>query len=83
MKINIINIENNEILCEIKIQKNYKSKTLHAKIKEALNSKYNVDITTIMMYGKIDIATSTQEIHYRLFGKELPFNNIDIVEVNA
>ena len=72
MKLEIRNYENNENLIEpVKVRKNLSETKAIEMAKTLLNEKYNVEIASFMVTGKIDYATGNHNLHHVAFGKNL------------
>ena len=78
MKAIIKNYETKEYLGEIEVRKNLKMSTIADKVCEYLQEKHQCTIRKRLIQGQLDFATKTQEIHYVLFGDNLPCRTIDI-----
>ena len=75
MNIEVFNHETKEKIMEFKARKNCKS--VVKEIKKQLEKTFNCSIRNILPQGKIDFASGTSEIHYILWGDNLPCRIID------
>lgn len=73
--------EKGEKLGEMQLRKNTNTKTRNKKVIEYLQKEYNITISNYMITGNYDFATQLFNGGYVLFGKDLPFRSIKIVEV--
>lgn len=74
--------EKGEKLGEMQLRKNTSTKTRNNKVIEYLQNEYNITISNYMITGSYDFTTQAFNGGYVLFGKNLPFRSIKIVEVN-
>ena len=78
MLVQVYDYENKNFLFEFKTRKNTKS-VVKAITKE-IEERYNCSIRTTMPQGKIDYANpENTEIHYILFGNNLPYRIINYI----
>ena len=70
MEIKVYNFENNELLMEMKVRKNCKS--IVENIRKEIEKRFNCSIRHILPQGKIDLASGKSEIHYLLWGENIP-----------
>lgn len=74
MEIKVYNFENNELLMEMKVRKNCKS--IVESIRKEIEKRFNCSIRHILPQGKIDFVSGSSEIHYILWGNNVPFKTI-------
>lgn len=72
MIIKVYDFENEDkgLLLELKVRKN--ARNIIDNIKKALEEKYNCSIRNTMVSGKVDFASGTSDLHYILWGNNLP-----------
>lgn len=81
MQIKIFMKENNSFMGDFKVRNNAKQSTKLDKAKEYIEKYYDCSIRRMLPTGTIDYATGTSDIHYILFGENLPFRDIYLMEV--
>ena len=79
MKIEVFNHETNEKIMEFKVRKNCKS--IVKEVKKQIEKQFNCSIRNILPQGKIDFASGISEIHYVLWGDNLPCRIINYVSM--
>ena len=79
MKIEVFNHETNEKIMEFKVRKNCKS--IVKEVKKQIEKQFNCSIRNMLPQGKIDFASGTSEIHYVLWGDNLPCRIINYVSM--
>ena len=79
MKIEVFNHETNEKIMEFKVRKNCKS--IVKEVKKQIEKQFNCSIRNILPQGKIDFVSGTSEIHYILWGDNLPCRIINYVSM--
>ena len=73
--------EKGKQLGELKIRKGLTPKVRNKKVMEYLEQEYNITIKNFMLTGSYSFATQDFNGGYVLFGDNLPFRKIKIVEV--
>lgn len=74
MEIKVYNFDNNELLMTFKVRKNCKS--IIESIRKETEKRFNCSIRHILPQGKIDFASGSSEIHYILWGENVPCKTI-------
>lgn len=68
-------------LGELQLRKNSSVKTRNSKVIEYLQKEYNIVISNYMITGSYSFGSQVFNGGYVLFGKDLPFRSIKIMEV--
>lgn len=77
----ILNNDSRDVVGFLKVRKNITHKTKIQKIKEYISKDYNCNVTKMIPTGSINCETGESNISYLLFGDNLPFKNIRVLEV--
>lgn len=76
----LLNNDSKDVVGFLKLRKNTTQKTKIQKIKEYISKEYNCVVTRMIPTGNINFLTGEKDISYVLFGENLKFNNIKIIE---
>lgn len=69
---NFNDLKDNGVLFEFKVRKN--AKNIVSKIENEIIKKYNCSIRAILPQGSIDFLSGQKNIHYLMWGNNLPCN---------
>lgn len=81
IKIYEIKEEEKNLIGTLKVRKNAKNITILEKVKEYISVNYNCNVRRALFTGKYDFASQVLNGHYVLFGDNLPFREIEYIEV--
>lgn len=73
--------ETGKKLGELQVRKNSSVKTRNKKVMEYLEKEYNITIRNYMITGNYTFGSQVFNGGYVLFGTDLPFRSIKILEV--
>ena len=79
----LLNNDSKDIIGEFKARKNATHKTIIENVKKYISKEYNCNVTRLLITGSINYLTGVQDFSYILFGENLPFRNIKIIETEV
>lgn len=84
MQVKIFNFKENKEIGTINVRKNSSDKIILKNIIDFIIQKYHCGIKNYLIAGNIDYTTNTRNLHYILFGENLPFRefSFEIMEEN-
>lgn len=77
----VLNNDSKDVVGFLKLRKNTTHKTKLEKVKDYISKEYHCSIRRMIPTGKVDFEIGNSYISYILFGENLPFRDIKLLEI--